>query len=252
MTTEIAIMNKSALALAADSAVTISVTGPQGRSHKVLNTANKLFALSKYAPVGLMVYGNAAMLGIPWETIVKMYREKVGDKVFPSLEGYARSFFRFLDDFPIDAELQGMYIASVATVWCKGLRQRVDQWVSDQFALDHQVTQEEIATTLRNLIDAEYQAALNEGKKSVLPNMTRSKLRRKYRERVARVITDIFENLPISAGMRTKILTIAVNFACVGLPNQSGVVIAGFGREDLFPCCCDFDVAAVFAGKAIR
>ena len=87
MTTEIAIMNKSAVALAADSAVTIALTGTQGREHKIFNSANKLFALSKYCPVGIMVYGNASLMGIPWETIIKVYRRNLGDRKFDSLKG---------------------------------------------------------------------------------------------------------------------------------------------------------------------
>lgn len=73
MTAEIAIMNKAAVALAADSAVTFSVRGEQ----KVFQTVNKLFSLSKYHPVGLMVYGNAEFMGIDWETIIKIYRKSI-------------------------------------------------------------------------------------------------------------------------------------------------------------------------------
>ena len=81
MTAEIAIMNKSAIALAADSAVTFRVEGEQ----KVFQTGNKLFSLSKYHPVGLMVYGNAEFLGIDWETIVKIYRNCIADRSFRTL-----------------------------------------------------------------------------------------------------------------------------------------------------------------------
>ncbi len=51
MTAEIAIMNKQAIALASDSAVTMS----QELGEKIKTSANKLFALSKYHPVGVMV-----------------------------------------------------------------------------------------------------------------------------------------------------------------------------------------------------
>jgi hypothetical protein len=49
MTAEIAILNSYGIALAADSAVTIA-------NKKVYNGADKLFALSKYQPVAIMVY----------------------------------------------------------------------------------------------------------------------------------------------------------------------------------------------------
>lgn len=53
MTAQIAIMNKQAIALASDSAVTMM----QEKGQKIFKTANKLFALSKYHPVGIMVFG---------------------------------------------------------------------------------------------------------------------------------------------------------------------------------------------------
>lgn len=61
MTAEIVIMNKEAIALASDSAVTMS--GESGQ--KVFTSANKLFALSKYHPVGIMIYGGAIFMGVP-------------------------------------------------------------------------------------------------------------------------------------------------------------------------------------------
>ena len=67
MTAEIAILNKNAVALAADSAVTITRPG----APKIYNTANKLFMLSKYHPVGIMVYGTAELMGVPWETVIR-------------------------------------------------------------------------------------------------------------------------------------------------------------------------------------
>jgi len=52
MSAGICIMNKTAIALAADSAVTI------GDHLAIHNSANKLFSLSRVAPVGVIVYSN--------------------------------------------------------------------------------------------------------------------------------------------------------------------------------------------------
>jgi urease accessory protein UreH len=73
-------MNKTAVALAADSAVTI--TTAQGQ--KIYNT-NKLFAISKYHPVGIMVYSDAELMGLPRETIIKVYRQSLGTRNYESL-----------------------------------------------------------------------------------------------------------------------------------------------------------------------
>ena len=92
MTAEIAILNKSAVALATDSAVTFSIGGEQ----QVFQTVNKLFSLSKYHPVGVMVYGNAEFMGVDWETIVKIYRSVLSKRSFDTLQEHAIDFLRFL------------------------------------------------------------------------------------------------------------------------------------------------------------
>ena len=38
----------------------------------------KLFTLSKYHPVGVMIYNNASLLGVPLETIIKLFRRDLG------------------------------------------------------------------------------------------------------------------------------------------------------------------------------
>ncbi|MCG1027965.1 hypothetical protein J5S49_06655 [Virgibacillus halodenitrificans] len=92
MTAEVAIMNKLGMALAADSAITSGRDGVQ----KVYNSANKLFSLSKHHPVGIMVYGAASFMEVPWDIIIKSYREYLGDKKFDDLSYYFEDFLDFL------------------------------------------------------------------------------------------------------------------------------------------------------------
>ena len=94
MTAEIAILNSTAVALASDSAV----TGRTSKGDKIYNTAEKMFRLSKYLPVGVMLYGNSTFMGIPWETIIKEYREELGDTNYDTLELFSEDFTNFLAD----------------------------------------------------------------------------------------------------------------------------------------------------------
>ena len=70
MTTEIAVVNRLGVALATDSAVTIS---GDGRT-KVFDTGDKLFELCDHAPIGVMINGNMDFLGVPWEIIIKDFQ----------------------------------------------------------------------------------------------------------------------------------------------------------------------------------
>lgn len=67
MSAGICIMNRNAIAMAADSAVTV------GDHAAIHNSANKLFSLSRVAPVGVIVYANAALMTVPIEIIVAVY-----------------------------------------------------------------------------------------------------------------------------------------------------------------------------------
>lgn len=92
MTAEIGLLNKTSVILAADSAATISL------HKKVFNTANKLFPLSNYEPVGIMIYNNSNWMGIPFEIIIKSYTKYLNDKSFPLLCEYRDDFIKFLKE----------------------------------------------------------------------------------------------------------------------------------------------------------
>ena len=92
MTAIVGFMNKRGIAMAADSAVTL------GNTHKVMNSGNKIFTLSKYAPIGVATYGNESFMETPWELAIKMYRKQLGRKKYGALNEYIESFIKYLHD----------------------------------------------------------------------------------------------------------------------------------------------------------
>ena len=109
MTAIVAVLNRHAVAIAADSAVTM------GNTHKVVNSANKIFTLSKYNPVAVMTYNNAAFMGTPLDIIIKEYRKQLRDKSFPTLEKYLEVFIQFLHNrsFFCDGKTQKYFMISL-------------------------------------------------------------------------------------------------------------------------------------------
>lgn len=97
MTAIVSILNKHAVAIAADSAVTFG--------HKVVNSGNKIFTLSKYHPIAVMTYNKASFMGIPWDTLIKVYRRRIGDKELRSVDDYVDSFLDFLHDSSLYGQL---------------------------------------------------------------------------------------------------------------------------------------------------
>ena len=102
MTAEIAIMNANAVALAADSAVTV------GRE-RVWKHANKLFSLGPHHDIGVMIYGFGSLSGCPWETVFKLFREEISQKEIRTVEHCAS----FLRDFIKSTKFSNAFADSV-------------------------------------------------------------------------------------------------------------------------------------------
>ncbi|CAH2773578.1 MAG: hypothetical protein CBARDMAM_0287 [uncultured Caballeronia sp.] len=93
MTCEVAVLNKHAVVIAADSAVTYSNGSPEKRYSK---GGNKIFQLSNHHAVSVMIYDSGSMLGVHWELVIKAFREYLGAEAFETVEGYAREFLEYV------------------------------------------------------------------------------------------------------------------------------------------------------------
>ena len=91
MTAEIAIENRQAIALAADSAVTI------GRE-RVWKYSNKIFSLGPGNDIATMSYNTGEFAGFPWETIIKIFRSERGQKPYNTVTECASDFIDYLSD----------------------------------------------------------------------------------------------------------------------------------------------------------
>ena len=97
MTAVVGILNKRGIAIAADSAVTMS-RGRKGE--KIANSANKMLRLTSANPISVMVTGSASLLGVPWDVIIRRYRQKRGNNSFPTVQACVNDFFSYIPTEP--------------------------------------------------------------------------------------------------------------------------------------------------------
>jgi succinate dehydrogenase flavin-adding protein (antitoxin of CptAB toxin-antitoxin module) len=235
MTAEIAIMNKTAIALAADSASTINMQ----KGQKIYNTVNKLFALSKYHTVGIMVYGNAEFMGVPLESIIKIYRSKLGTKKFDTLKQYADDFLSFLSNnnalFP-EAEQEKQF-KFISLRYFNIIKKTIDKEVNSIISKQSKVTDIEISGIVKKIIQSHYE----DSEKCIeLPNIPSNyyiETKEKYKDTIIKAIKEIFGNLPISNEISDQLVKISINLVTKDRfpKNTTGIVIAGFGEMDTFP-----------------
>jgi hypothetical protein len=252
MTTEVAIINRQAIALATDSAVTVSlvVGNESSEGKKIFNTANKLFSLSRFEPIGVMVYGSSSLTGVPWEALIKVYRAHLGDGHFPTVDEYAKDFIKFLSDnpsyfLPEDQEaslINCVYLVADAVKTSIESAQQEEEQGQD-------VLSEELVVD--KVLD-EFLEAL-EGKEFTdgFDSSSRNLLDEQDFENIRDVINEIFGDVELTDSAKEKILKICelALFKDVFSPIHSGIVIAGFGRAEMLPDLRPYKVEYVIKGK---
>jgi hypothetical protein len=233
MTAEIAVANKWAVALAADSKVT--VTG--GKQSKTYDTVNKLFTLSKHSPVAIMIYGNAEFMEYPWETIIKMYRGQKGRNSHNTVSEWSKDFFTYLRVFgtlsPRD-KLMNLYHV------CESSFRQVIQHAEELCqSSDIAWGSPESIETLKEVLDT--QSGGFDG--TWLVGKQQTDFIAKFGDFVDKVTEKIFDDYKDAelSKLAEKFISAAI-FAKSGSPNSTGVVIAGFGDQEIFPTILDFEV----------
>jgi hypothetical protein len=251
MTAEIAILNKNAVALAADSAVTLR--NPE--TQKVYNTANKLFMLSKYHPVGIMIYGPAELMGIPWETVIKMYREGLHTTNFNRLIEFADHFIRYIEDNRL---LFSESLQEADLVWmCRWvitqIRQLIDSKVRSSIEQQGAIDDPGVETIVIDTINDELGKWTGYRRLDCFPQDFEAGLIVRYQPVLDQLFGEIFGKLPIQQvhDNLLKICSLRITKEWWSL-RSGGIVIAGFGRNDVLPVVHSFTVESVINNRLRR
>lgn len=211
MTAEIGIINRRGIALAADSAMTISATNKV----TVINDATKLFSLKNKNYVGMMIYQNEEFMNVPWEVIIDSFSDYMGDNVEPHLNNYVSLFLDYLNDLDIYTEqTEEQLILNNA-------------WTALNYLPDNPQSIDEIEDALNKL-----QQTFHANK---LIDMSVEELSQKYEKLINKVFETKYnhqandlESLFVKTVMELITSTVMSN-------NYTGLIIAGYGSKDLFP-----------------
>lgn len=240
-------MNQEAVALAADSAV----SGP-----KIFTSANKIFALSKYHPVGVMVNDSAQFLDVPWETIIKAYRAELGQRSFATLREQAAHFLGFFDQpnplFPPAA--QERCNKAMFEHFFRVTLERIDLHLEERMADGEELRPNDLTETASTVVRDIYDIWTSADDLISIPSDHNEALSITYGQIIEHCIDLCFEDFPLSDDTRRHLSEIAISLVTKNLVNahspfHSGVVIAGFGRTEHFPSLYEFDLETIALNK---
>ena len=251
MTAEVAILNREAVALAADSAVTHG-----GFEDLKIYNANKLFALSSVEPVAVMIYGSGHLGPVPWETIVKEYRRKFASTSHGAVDDYASEFIEYLGSFVkyITIENQVSQVRTIAMSELHGVRFIIEDKMETAKSSGHSFKKGELKSLILGCIE--------ERIKELKRNGLRTELSASFADKQIDTATHdwvdftdkLLGGLPITKKIvqRARVMVkTAIRFVPLNSRNQrrSGVVVTGFGIDQLFPALSHYLVDGVIAGK---
>ena len=221
--------------MAADSAVTVEQVHKHEIIEKVYNSANKIFTLSKWHPVGVMVFNTMTLGGTPWEVIVKQVRRELARREFATLQEYADFFFGHMQNnpvlFPVESARDVVFSNILRLVL--DLRRRAEANSKLSTVLDESIQR------LEKVDDVD----------GFSPQFTRGVMRRYDSEITAAI--DVLLRKSHQRGQRRKLkkyVSLALSKKHL-LPGWSGIVIAGFGREDIFPQLIEYRSDIVVSGR---
>ncbi|RYG38223.1 hypothetical protein EON81_04195 [bacterium] len=245
MTAEVLVMNKLAVALAADSAVSTF--------SKVFHTQEKIFALSHEHPVGIMVYNNVDVIGVPFETVVKAFRKDLAGKKLPKLKDYAEEFINYLASdqkvFTADTrtfaivrvvhnltygaftELQERYIQNFVNLPADDIKKQklLEEWIDDM-SPDLKSAEKGSPLSPEKAPDGSILALIDEKVNSMAEEFPLIAL---AKDAIAKHVRDSLE-YPEE----------------IEPTDFTGFVFAGFGEDDYFPSYCCFKV--ILADQGFR
>lgn len=254
MTAEIAVMNKHGVALAADSAATLTT---EDLGSKILS-ANKIFTLSKYHPIGVMVYGSACLLGIPWEIIIKTYRAQIGEREFQTLEDAVGDFCAFLAGadslFPGDSQSD---YARDTVEWIYDLvTDELFTEIRTKIEIDGKdVSETDAIKSLNEIVDRAlglWRGALRcdlQGAEVV------QQINDSYSTLFESLRDEVFERLSLDEttveNLKELAALVLTRIPPIPFGSESGVVIAGYGSNEIFPSYIETVVDGIAAGELI-
>lgn len=260
MTCEVLVMNKEAVALAADTA--LSITG-QDDGPRMYNSAGKIFSLSQNPPIAVMTYDDAEYMSIPWSAVIGTYRDLYSNREHRTLGEYADHFIEFLASHEkLSSPEQQLSLIERNVRMCM---ESIEKECTKRGASSHSHPGSrglEFQEIISAVIDELHSSRMtipdvrrldSRGAPiSASPEEALREVTEKHKEAFLEIAADVLGTLPVAGSdSEAKLIEIAATMltkyssAEAGLQRVSGVVIAGFGRDELFPAFQSFDILGI-------
>ena len=257
MTAEVAILNKTAVALAADSAITLSAGADQ---HKIFDSADKLFELTQGNAIGIMINSDMSFMEAPLPVLIKEYRQSAPR--FARVKDAGEHFLEYLDTFarhsPERIKIQALEAAATPIFesindqarksWLERIADEETGGLREEFRLTpdrvSEVAREEIERQLEILSQIveslEPASFIGNGPVTLTAN---------EQEVLSRIAPEALPTASDEQRERSIELARRAMLARGTGRSTTGIIVAGFGSDELFPTLVSFEVFGVVGDR---
>ncbi len=250
MTSEVMIMNRQAVALAADSAVTYG-GGPEP---VVTLEAEKILPLN--GQVALMVYSRGDVLGRSWSQIAHAFRQEHGSRQFETVSECAKAFFAFVDGnrklFPEREEREDFEeLMRAAFLTLLNHARAMASYPGAGYEDDAEAFEAALELYRAHLAHDEGGRARPD--LDVFENLTRDRFYELFGDMLDGLISEALGAFGQEESMRARLFDFAYMIVTkpAFLEPFAGLVFAGFGKSDVFPVL-DHHYASILVDGVIK
>lgn len=248
MTAIVGVLNRRGVSFAADSAA----THKSDSGLKISNNANKIFSLSKYHPVGVAIYNNLDFIGVPWDSIIKQFRNILKESKYDSLQEYVKPFFAFVKSNCLNA-LQAEQ-KDYAEYIIKSYFSEVNKLVKDEIGSDLNDTNAELYfKKLYEKLDS-FQKDFKSNKAEDFETFGENDLENTYKDIIDSATTPLLSNAKCPDDFRDRfvssLMAVISHNSHIYLQSLfSGLVFFGYGDKDLFPSVMEYKVTYALCNR---
>jgi len=257
MSAEIGILNKTGVVLAADSAATVT--------HKqiVKNHATKIYSVSPKLPLGIMVFNVGSWMGIPFEIIIPSYKTFLGERDFEKTEDYVNDFIKFLrNEYILKKQIEDVkdfieyrtyaLIEEIKDALLIKKKFKIDneeiivKTIEDEKELETEIFKE----ILKEILKEDYEYKL-------LPEFNKYTYQH-FKDEFSKIVDPILDNFYKANRLKRiaiittniyKILHLELTHSFSTIEDYSGLVFAGYGKDEIFPTIIELRLGEVIGEK---
>jgi len=211
-----------------------------------------------------MIYGSAMLMDIPWELIIKKYRRDLSTNSFPKLVDYSKNFLSSVEKYftikshpIISNEDQARWRKLYMTEVLNNINGEILEVVKKEIAIDSPTPDEKIREIRIKIIHKNFDKWQKFDNLEHISENTINNIFKTHETEIETIIKEVFDKQDLTDDEIIKLKTIASSLLYKDIFDQgiipySGIVIAGYGENEILPSIENYLVLNLVSNRLIN